>query len=179
MKRTSVPFAIGMLFVYLNSQAVQAVCPCAGDVNNSGGIVNVVDAVITYDCARIGQCGGCLAATGCDVNCDGTVDFVDVGAVWWQFMQRPGDACNQPSGACTPTFPGNAPSCVVTYEMACEGVSPDSFFLGTYYGDTSICHNGQPVQVPAVSEWGLLILSLALLSVATLILRLRRSTLPQ
>ena len=176
MKRTSVPFAIGMLFVALNSQAVQAVCTCAADVNNSG-ILEFVDLVITYDCARAGLCAGCTAANGCDVNCDGTVDFVDVGAIWWQFVHNPGDPCNQPRGACTPTNPGNAPPCVVTYEEVCTG----QLFVGTYYGNGSTCQNGQPQpSVPTVSEWGLIAMTLlGLVAGATLLLRLRRSTLPQ
>jgi hypothetical protein len=97
-------------------------------VDNSG-TVNIIDVVCIRDCADHGLCSCCT--NGCDVNCDGTVDYVDFAAAWCEFEGR-SDCCNEPIGACRIPQAG-WPDCIETSQSPCE------FFEGTYYGDGSTC----------------------------------------
>jgi len=169
MKLSYVLIAVGIYMCNSSANSVFAGCACNTNVDNNGTL-NFLDYAITYDCARLNNCAGCLAPDGCDVNCDGTVNFADVAAVHWDFLALPGDACNQPLGACEPTLPGNHPSCIDTTEQHCEDAN---ITAGTFHGDLSMCSNGQPIDIPTLSEWGLVVLSLALLAGATLVLRSR------
>jgi len=140
-------------------------CLCNGDVNNSGGMANVIDIAILTDCAG-GDCSQCV--NDCDVDCDGDTDYVDVGAV--DCRVRGGtNCCNERSGACVGS--ATLPPCVVTTQLACEGI----VFGGTYVGDGSFCNGDQAVPVPAASAWGLAALTLSLLTVGSLLLRPRRA----
>jgi hypothetical protein len=103
----------------------------------------------------------------CDINCDGHVDFKDWGAAWCRFEARP-SCCTQPTGACTGVVLGGVtfPPCVVTDEEACE----DPLSGGTFHGSNTVCFNDEPVVVPTMSTWGLLVLVLLVMGGGTLIM---------
>lgn len=168
MKRihSTCAIAVGLLACLFNSERAEAGCACNPDVNNSGGL-NVVDVAIIADCANQLGCAACI--NSCDVDCDGDVDFVDAGAAWCAFTASP-NCCELPDGACTHNEPG-FPSCVVTDQDMC--IDTPGLFEGTYHGDNTICLDGEVVQIPAVSEWGLAALSLLMLTGGTLIMRSR------
>lgn len=145
----------------LGPRAASAGCPCNTDVDNING-TNVIDIAVANDCA-LGNCAGCV--NDCDVNCDGTVDFIDPGVVTCEF-QGFADCCNHPTGACTGAK--NMTPCAVTLVSACD------LMQGTYHGDGTFCDGDNVVNVPAASQWGLASLGLAILVAATVLIRARR-----
>lgn len=160
------PIAISLLAGLHQVDSAKAGCSCNADVNNSGGL-NVIDVAIIADCADQVTCAPCV--NSCDVDCDGDVDFVDVGAAWCAFQANP-NCCALPDGACTHENT-NLPACVLTDQDAC--VDSPGLFEGTYHGDNTICLDGEVVQIPAVSEWGLIAFALLTLTGGTLIMRSR------
>lgn len=156
--------AIAVSGIVAWSSPARAGCPCEANVNNDT-TVNVIDVAIAIDCANGTTCGGCV--NSCDVNCDGEVDFVDVGVVWCDFVGE-ADCCNRPDGACSIDKP-DLPSCIETYERACT--DEPGAFEGTYHGDNSVCLVGGPTVIPTVSEWGLAAMTLLVLSAGTVVLR--------
>ena len=136
-------------------------CACDTDVNNIFG-TNPVDVAIVTDCTRLGSCGGCVSS--CDVDCDGDVDYYDVGVVACAFQGAP-SPCTAPAGACTGAGI-NLPPCILTTEHYCAG-----FTSGTYHGDGTICVGNNAVDVPAASTWGLVAMSLGTMIAATIVLR--------
>lgn len=104
-------------------------CLCNADVNNNG-FVNAIDEAIVLDCIH-GNCGGCV--NDCDVNCDGAIDWVDMGVVRCKLMGFL-DCCNAATGACLGMNVGtDYEPCQVTTTMTC------SRYLGTYLGNDSTC----------------------------------------
>jgi hypothetical protein len=152
--------------ILLAANHARAGCPCQADVNNSGGL-NVIDVAIIVDCANQVGCAQCV--NSCDVNCDGNVDFVDVGAAWCAFQLNP-NCCSLTDGACTHSQT-HSPSCLVTDQDACTDAP--GFFEGTYHGDNTACEGNQVIDRPAASEWGLLALGLLMLIGGCLIMRSR------
>ncbi|MBI4717799.1 MAG: hypothetical protein HY763_08355 [Planctomycetes bacterium] len=140
----------------LPARALAQGCPCDGDVNNDGPI-NVIDIATVADCARGVSCSNCVQS--CDVNCDGTVDFVDMGAVVCQFEART-NCCAEPNGACLGASPAAFDHCIYTSPAAC------ALFSGTYTADGLEC-----TEVPAVSEWGMVVLVFGTLTIGTLSFR--------
>lgn len=160
---------MALIVVVFSTVEARAGCTCEADATNNG-TVNVADAAAIADCARIDDCSECV--NSCDVNCDGDVDYSDFGAMWCRFELPPNDptdCCNQPEGACTPGNPVFG-TCIVTQEGACvngtSGAGPD----GVWHGANTVCVNGEPVEVPAASTWGLLALTLAVLIGGTLLI---------
>jgi len=164
MKRpTLMSFCLLQVFVFLSPPRLLAGCPCEGDVNDSGSY-QVIDTDIVRTCAEGISCSNCV--NDCDVDCDGDIDWMDVGAVECYVLGLPADCCAQPSGACTDM--DNFPSldCRLTTLEACE-----QFAQGTYHGNGTICVDGQAVTVPATSAWGLFALAVSILIFGTLVLR--------
>lgn len=154
---------IGLIIAVVSAVEARAGCDCNADVTNNG-VVNVIDAAEIADCAGIDDCAGCV--NSCDVNCDGDVDWSDFGAHWCEFEMQPGDCCNKPEGACTPGNNSIFGTCIVTQETACTGGTNG----GTWHGPNTVCSNGQPIEVPAASSWGLLALTIAVLIGGTLLI---------
>ncbi len=103
-------------------------CLCNGDVDDSGA-VDTTDLNRVRSCAQYSVCTSCT--NGCDVNCDGFVDYEDLAAAYCELQAR-SDCCNEPVGACTiPT--GGWPECIETSQAVCQ------FYGGTYGGDDSPC----------------------------------------
>ncbi len=146
--------------------AIADTCPCNGNVN--GGPMNVIDVAIILDCVSLGLCGACTVSS-CDVDCDGAVDYVDAGVAACQFQEQT-DCCNKPDGACTGAVSNAIPPCAVTLEALC------GLFSGTFHGDRTVCEGANVIDIPAVSTWGALALSLSVLSAGTLVLRRRLRT---
>ena len=146
------------------------VCLCNGEVTDDGNN-NVQDAAAIIDCVR-GDCSACV--NSCDVNCDGRVDFVDMGVQWCQFEMTPGgdpeSCCTEATGACSiPNDRFNTfPTCFITLRAACEFWAIDQNEGGAYLGDgTTPADCG----VPTVSEWGIVALTLTLMIGGTLVIR--------
>ena len=144
-------------------------CPCNGDVNDDGD-VNVNDATAITECV-LGDCGNCV--NSCDVNCDGRINFVDLGVQWCQFelgsLGSPESCCDEPTGACV--IPEDRfdifPPCFLTLRGACEFFAVDQNENGAYLGDGTTL---AACKVPTVSEWGLVVLTLALMVFGTIII---------
>ena len=133
-------------------------CPCNGETNGSAPI-NILDVLAALDCANE-DCDRCT--NSCDANCDGLVDYIDMGVVACHFQQF-SDCCNRPLGACI-----NAqalPTCVVTLQSGCEVLQ------GTYLGNGSQCSGTDVDGIPAASEWSLIVFSLFLAVAATAIIK--------
>lgn len=157
--------AIAIVALTQGGTVVAAPCSCNSDVNNShgGAVTNVIDVVIVQDCAKLGNCAGCV--NSCDIDCDGDVDYYDAGVAACAF-QGETNCCSEPAGTCANTTQGPpGPECVVTTDNYC------SVFDGTWYADPSSCVNN--MLVPAVSTWGLLALTLGTLIAATLVIQRR------
>jgi hypothetical protein len=111
------------------------VCPCDADVDQSmGATIQFQDIAAVVDCANGISCANC--AIDCDVNCDGTVDHLDTGAVVCHFeagTTSGEECCDEPAGACVGATQGLPPDCTVTTEAACD------LFSGTYKGDDTSC----------------------------------------
>jgi hypothetical protein len=138
-----------------------AACACNGDVNNSGS-VNASDIAIVKDCISGVNCGSCV--NSCDVDCDGDIDYYDVGVVAC-YHQGQSNCCSEPDGACTGA--GDTPPCVLTTDNYCSVAG------GTWHGNNSICVGAEAVEIPTVSTWGLLALGISILTAATLVIRRR------
>ncbi|MDO8628878.1 MAG: hypothetical protein Q7R41_00145, partial [Phycisphaerales bacterium] len=104
------------------------VCICNADVSGNAA-VQVTDAACVADCAEGRTCACCV--NGCDVDCDGTVDWADFGAVWCEFEGGSG-CCDLPIGACDISQPG-WPGCAETSQNACESNG------GAYRGNGTTC----------------------------------------
>jgi len=100
---------------------LEVACLCNANVDNNG-FVNVIDEAIVLDCIN-GDCDACV--NDCDVNCDGSVDWVDMGIVRCQLMGIL-DCCNAATGACLGMNVGvDYEPCQVTTTMSCN------WFAGT------------------------------------------------
>ncbi len=165
MNRRSVGSFVGASVVAVIAQPAYVAagpCACNSDVNNSAG-TNVIDIAIVQDCARYGNCAGCV--NSCDIDCDGDVDYYDTGVAACAFEGQT-NCCSEPAGTCANTTQGPpGPECVVTTDNYC------SVFAGTWYADPNRCVNN--VLVPTVSTWGLLALALGTLIAATLVIQRR------
>lgn len=149
-------------------------CACDANIDQSEPSktnprpVDFTDIGTITECAN-GDCTNCIS--DCDVNCDGTTDFIDVGAAVCHFIAGTGSGggcCNEPDGACTNASQSGFPTCFFTLEAACD------FFGGTYHGDNTICVGDDPLDVPAVSTWGLVVLMLSLATAATIVIGRQR-----
>ncbi len=108
---------------------LEVACICNANVNNDGSI-NVIDEAVVLNCIN-GNCGGCV--NSCDVNCDGAIDWEDIGIVRCQ-LQGFTNCCGAPTGACLGMNVGtDYESCQVTTTMSC------SWFAGTYQGNDTTC----------------------------------------
>lgn len=152
--------AFAMLSITTPSQAV---CTCDGDADGNGA-VNAIDVDIVRSCVE-GNCANCTNANGCDVNCDGTVDYIDFGVALCQ-SQGNLNCCDEPDGACTDVtgFTG-LPACITTLEIICTGTA-----AGTFHGPNTACAGDQVIDIPATSQWGLLGLALLVLIGGTILL---------
>ena len=108
-------------------------CDCFANVNDefTAFPVTFPDITAVAECA-VGDCDRCVRS--CDINCDGTVDYVDVGAAVCHFNAgtESGMACCElGNGACYDA--PNLPECVITSADACN------LFSGTYDGNDSTC----------------------------------------
>lgn len=151
-----------------------ASCVCDANIDQSElsktnpSPVNFADIAAIVDCTN-GDCTNCVS--DCDVNCDGTTDFIDVAAAVCHFNAGTGsggDCCNELDGACTNATQGGVPTCIFTSKAACD------LFGGTYHGDDTICVGDDPLAVPAVSVWGLVALMLSLATAATIVIGRQR-----
>lgn len=145
------------------SEALAGVCACNADVNDNGSI-NTIDGGTVFTCAGGGTCGGCV--NSCDVDCSGEVDFTDFSMVYCQQLGGGPACCEMETGACSGLPANHNGGCADYHEAVCaqyEGT--------TYHGDNTSCINGQPVEIPAASAWGLTALGILLLIAATLTLR--------
>lgn len=134
---------------------------CNADVDASGQ-PNIADWITVLSCALDGSCDGCVAS--CDVNLDGTIDYVDLGAVLCQngAVETRGFCCSLPTGACQTDF--QELGCVITDVDNCTG-SPLGL-AGTYSGDGTSCGS-----VPTTNTWALLALALLILTAGTALAR--------
>lgn len=165
--------SVGLMLLAAQASRAAGDCPCEHDINNDGTI-NVNDPLTIATCLN-GDCSGCV--NSCDVNCDGTIDLVDFGVSWCQFEVNPGfedfeSCCNEPTGACLmPDDRFNIfPECSITLQGACE-FHAEQNGAGEYLGDgTTLAACG----IPAVSQWGLVALTLVLVTAATILIRRSR-----
>lgn len=111
-------------------------CPCITDLNGSG-TMTVQDVLVVFECLYAGS-----ANPACDVNCDGTVDTTDYGAVACAFVGGT-DCCNRPVGACCGGAGGQGVldgPCAVLPAIACN--TAITFPDGVYLGDGTTCSPG-------------------------------------
>ena len=165
--------SVGLMLLAAQAARAAGDCPCEHDINNDGTI-DVNDPLTIATCLD-GDCSGCV--NSCDVNCDGTIDLVDFGVSWCQFEVNPGfedfeSCCSEPTGACVirEDTTGIFPACSITLQGVCDffGARIDA---GEYLGDgTTLAACG----IPAVSEWGLVALTLVLVTAATILIRRSR-----
>jgi len=158
--------SVGVLLVVLIAaalarphDAVAGPCPCNGDVNNNGS-VTALDVAIVKDCITGANCGLCV--NSCDLDCDGDIDYYDVGVVAC-YHQGQTNCCTEPDGACTGA--NATPACVLTTDNYCSVAS------GNWHGDATTCYGEG--DVPTLSTWGLFALTLSILIAATLLIQRR------
>ncbi len=124
------PFSTAVPVAAMIPGELEVTCLCNANVNNDE-FVNVVDEAIVLDCIN-GDCGACV--NDCDVNCDGSVDWVDMGIVRCQ-LQGFTNCCNAVTGACLGINVGtDYEPCQVTTTMSCN------WFAGTYQGNDTACN---------------------------------------
>jgi hypothetical protein len=119
-------------FHCLGVHAATGTCPCNANVNNDiDGFVNGADEDIVLNCIN-GNCSGCV--NDCDVNCDGAVDWVDMGIVRCRIMGQ-SNCCSVATGGCTGmNLPPNVYDvCEVTSAATC------SRYQGSYLGNGTTC----------------------------------------
>lgn len=141
----------------------QVPCPCNADINGTSPL-NVLDVLAVLDCAN-DDCDNCVGV--CDINCNGIVNFIDMGMAACQFRGKP-NCCAELSGACLGAQA--LPACAITTFDGCD------LLEGTYGGHGTTCLSN--TVIPTASGWGLAVLSLLLASAATLVLVARRGALP-
>ncbi len=109
-------------------------CPCNADLNGDG-MPTMADISVVTACAinELNSPGSGLPQ--CDVNCDGLIDFQDVGHAIAAF-QMVDDACGIPTGACCV---GESPWCVLSTAGTCPGLFNAT---GDYQGDGLACSPG-------------------------------------
>lgn len=146
----SVPAAFGQVCCEpdIQGRGGDRVCPSPPD-----GSVNIIDVLGAMECAtgRLDQQNCPDVYARCDVNCDGSNDFIDVAAVEQAFRSIPNPCTDIVTGACCSDSP-DVPGCV----LATEGSGPaplcSGIIGGTYLGDGTVCnpspcdcnHNGNP-----------------------------------
>jgi len=157
------------------SSVMAGVCACDGDVAPPfDGFIGPMDVLIALNCALgTADPADCTLA---DVDCDGQFTLCDVGNVVQQFRGFT-NTCATPCGACCL----GAGGCEFEQADFCadglNGLFTD--FIGTYFGDNTPCSHVNCVTgqiVPATSEWGLVTLTIIMLTCGTLIVRRRGST---
>lgn len=129
-------------------------CECNGDmwgvraarcpIPPNGGLVDINDVLSAVECASgaldpgtpASRCPDAPAALKrCDANCDGEVNFCDVGQVVNLWLS--GTSCDLPCGACCNDNPGLA-SCEISTENECiNGLIVQN---GSYNGDGTTCN---------------------------------------
>ncbi|NOS99438.1 MAG: hypothetical protein HOP29_02300 [Phycisphaerales bacterium] len=165
---------VATVLVVLHAAAIDASagCPCEPDVNNSGGPITILDVVVILDCVRGVNCAPCV--NSCDVNCDGEIDYVDAGVVWCGF-QGDINCCSKPTGVCVienDVPPDMFPDCFITLQAMCEFFATQDD--GEYLGDGS--QNRFCREVPTSTQWGGLVLVLAVLAAGVLAVGKRART---
>lgn len=157
-------------------------CPCSADIGGGAagckpsGNFSLEDVLAMIQCLQ----GDTLCGPdqlNCDINCDGVFNLLDA-SIFFCMVDNdgiPGDCCTNPDvGACC--LPVGA--CESASEFVCSIVLPqDAGIFPTLFAPGVTCDEGPcPVAgpaIPAVSEWGLLILTLGVLNVGALLLRRR------
>lgn len=105
-------------------------CCCDADIVPPGGD-GTVD---VSDLLRLEAClGGTVVDPACDINCDGVVDFADLGAASCRF-QSGGPTCCTEVGACCLATGG----CVEVHSSICPSLG-GPFLGGSYLGDATAC----------------------------------------
>lgn len=163
-------------------RAIAGDCPCSTDIAGgnpcepSGG-TSLLDGFAMVACI-FGTSTCDPEFLNCDINCDGVFNLVDASIFYCNFFTTadPAVCCVDPGlGACC--LPGG--ECELASEYVCSLVlEAEGIALSpTNFSPNSTCQlflcavGGMPI--PAVSEWGVLILVLGLLSAGTLVLRRR------
>lgn len=132
----------------------------------TNGVTGPRTAVLTEE---TGACcnllGGCSQQTSCECQVSGGT-FLGNGSACLGDLDMNGidDACV--AGACC-TYPGNV--CVASTAGGCAALG------GIYQGDGSLCAMANCAAIPTVSEWGVLVMSLLLVSVGTIVFARRRA----
>lgn len=152
------------------------ICPCDVDVDGNT-MHNLSDFLPVFVCATGGDCAPC-AGDVCDVDCNGVVDLRDVSIVYDViFLACPTPACcdTQVYGACCFLRDGIDGCSLANAHFCEEDQFPISNLSRTYHGDGTVCDANT---CPAASTWGLLVLTLLLVSAATVLFG-RRSSQPR
>jgi len=157
-------------------------CTCNCNVDGSG-ICNFLDMNTIVHCIQ-GDCSGCV--NSCDVDCDGDVDCCDANA--FLCYEDPecckalgtdpatcGGACETAVGACCT---GGEPFCLQVIVQTC--VDMGGFYQGAFTTCDDTDGNGLPDKceqaVPAVSDWGLVVLILLILTAGSMVFARWRRT---
>ena len=119
-------------------------CPCNGDVAgpNTGcwtapdGVTTLSDILFILTVLREGDAVETCGALDPDINCDGLLDYCDVGVALFDFQGYPAP-CDFPCGACCISDP-DYPPCVQFQEDICS--NPLIMAPGVYHGDGSLCN---------------------------------------
>ncbi len=110
------------------------------------------------------DCNGNAIPDECDIDCGGIGGPCDVDGCG-DSDDINGDGIPDECGACC-----TAAGCAQTTETLCGGPSKSK-----YNGDGTTCEEACPAGIPAVTSWGLLAMTLLVLSAGTLVLTKRRS----
>ena len=158
-------------------------CPCSADIGGGAvgcrpnGNVTLDDIFAMILCLQ-GDTLCDLNQLNCDINCDGVFNLLDA-SIFFCVVDNggiPGDCCTNPDvGACC--LPGG--ECELASDFVCSIVLPqDVNIFPTLFVPGVTCDAGPcPVTgpaIPVVSQWGVLILALGVLSAGTVVLRGQR-----
>ena len=131
-------------------------CICDGDLDGSGFAGDDGDIQLLTDCINNvpGACDACVVP-GCDVDCNGVLNVDDVAALVCMF-QAGGQT---PNLSCCPQR-GILPPCECNFDSECTG------------GQQCI-DNACSDPIPTVSEWGMALSVLLVLTVGSIVFRWR------
>ena len=132
-------------------------CTCDGDLDGSGFAGDDGDIPLLTDCINNvpGACDACVVP-GCDVNCDGVVNINDELAIICMFEA----GGLSPNLSCCGGGRGGLPLCECNFDSECTG------------GQVCI-DNACTDAIPTVSEWGMALLVLLVLTVGSVVFRWR------